>query len=48
MTQHRLKRVTQSGRRAVEGSPTGQKELRQGMARMVRQGARVLVESGVR
>ena len=22
MTQHRLKRVTQSGRRAVEGSPT--------------------------
>ena len=42
MTQNWPKRVTYSGRRARR------KELRQGRARTVREGARVSVERGVR
>ena len=52
MTQNRPKRVTQKGTLAVReqwrGLRPGRKELRQGMARMVREGARVSVERGAR
>ena len=44
MTQHRLKRVTQSGRRVVEGSPTSTKRAPTRSGKDVREGARVSVE----
>ena len=44
MTQHRLKRVTQSDRRAVEGSPTSTKRAPAKCGKDVREGTRVSVE----
>ena len=48
MTQNWPKRVTYSGRRAGEGSPTRTNSARQGRARMVYEGARVSEERDVR
>ena len=48
MTQHRLKRVTQSGRLTVEGSPTRMKRAPARYGKDVREKARVSVERGVR
>ena len=48
MTQNRLKRGLKVVGEQWRGLRPGRKELRQGMARMVREGARVSVERGIR